>query len=71
MRQLLLPVLLLLHVEAYTATTNEQLLVHFAKDRSELTAEAIAALDTFLDRCQGRCPARRWPPRTPSLTDVR
>jgi len=51
MRQLLLPVLLLLHVEAYTATTNEQLLVHFAKDRSELTAEAIAALDTFLDRC--------------------
>ncbi|MCB0767354.1 MAG: OmpA family protein, partial [Flavobacteriales bacterium] len=51
MRQLLLPVLLLLHVAAHPATTNEELLVHFAKDRSELTPEAIAALDAFLDRC--------------------
>lgn len=51
MRHLLLPVLFLLHPAARAATTNEELLVHFAKDRSELTPEAVTMLNTFMDRC--------------------
>lgn len=51
MRSLLLPVLLLLNGVAQAATTHDDLLVHFAKDRSELAAEAIAEIDDFLTRC--------------------
>lgn len=51
MRTLLLTIILLLNVTAFAVATHDELLIHFDKDRSELTTRSIADLDAFLARC--------------------
>ncbi|HEY0978302.1 MAG TPA: OmpA family protein, partial [Flavobacteriales bacterium] len=50
-RRLLMLLTLLLGLIAGAATTERELLVHFDKDKSVLTPEAIAQLDAFLKEC--------------------